>query len=209
MARRTASRNVTSQLARLTLLALLLAPGSGGAEDGSDTARHRGTWYAGGAVGFGAANVVSAGGARPFSSYVGESPGGPFSASLRGGGTLTDRLLVGVEAGMSVEVGGRKTLPSSSLATRFVDASAVFFPWSSGVFGKLGVGYADLALQLERPRRDSLWQGVDTFAALGWSWWIGKSFNTTIEVALHQAWYFAPGPDATRSVAAMIGMDWY
>lgn len=192
----------------------------------------RSPWYIGFGLGGASGNVSVPGGTlsleeytqEPWVSVLGIAPpsGTNVSLNFKVGMTLSDKLLVGFDitgVGSLVSQGDLST--QTTIAN--YDAVATYFPMGEGLFVRGGVGLSRLTVSY----KDSFGDGSDSvggynaLVGAGYAFWLGQSFNLTLNVDYSAQRYgsAAPGetmadgvflkPESSNFLAFWVGFDWY
>jgi len=180
----------------------------------------RDPWYIGFGIGTGSARFVAADGTRvSFTDWAGADP---FTLSLnfKVGATLSPDLLLGfdVTAVRTQSIyrdsfGGESTV---GIQVNNYDAMLTWFPMGEGFFLRGGAGFASLvadttgAVGTARGSQG----GVGVVAGLGYAFWLGRSFNLTLNLDLSGQSYGKSDsdpfqPKSSSAVNFFVGFDWY
>jgi hypothetical protein len=103
-----------------------------------------------------------------------------------------------------------------SLTIVNLDAVATFFPMQRGLFLRGGLGLSGLSSEIEIDgvsTSDSS-SGANVLAGVGYAFWLGRSFNLTVNLDFSAQGYGdtesgAPGPDSSSFWTLGLGFDWY
>lgn len=219
----------------LALAGLLLAaaPASADVRDASlpadPTAGHQrsDSWF-GFTVGSGAGWERAGATSSSFTDTLSAYDPWALALAIRGGPTLGDRWLAGLELGVLRVMGSAKVTdferggviyPGSTdvdayLQTTTLSAIGVFFPQGDGPFVRAGAGVASFQEAYGTPDgQDRVTQlGLNAEAGAGWAFWVGTRLNVT--VSLDASVQLFPGSeagerDATRALVAGVGLDWF
>lgn len=195
------------------LVAVLLAvPLAAGAHDpGPATRGDRDAWYLGFGIGTGSGSAGRHGGRASFRDLSVDRPRNGFF-NVRAGATLSDRLLLGGEfsgiAAVANEAGVDSTVSVSNL-----DLVATFFPTGRGLALRGGAGWSrfDRTLDGAGLHEDQRRDGANLMAGVGYAWWLGRSFNLSLNLDVFQQWYGASDAfvESSRCAVAYLGFDWY
>lgn len=173
----------------------------------------RDRWYIGFGIGGGGGSVSGQGETFDFEDLnLGRDPSTLFF-NFKVGATLTPRLLLGLDIGAIASVADEGGV-SSGVSIANVDVVATFFPMERGLFLRGGLGRSGLTITAEGPGIGTLETSVDGFNVLGgigWAFWLGRSFNLTVNLDLSRQWYGASTnlPEDSSFGALWLGFDWY
>jgi len=180
----------------------------------------RSPWYVGFGFGSGPGWV---GGQGHTASLTDLAPGDGIVLALnfKAGATLTQKLLVGFDVTTLGAVASRTvaggTYESSAFITN-LDAMATYFPWEQGFFVRGGLGMAWLSLDSARydwwgyqTLTSAEYAGFSTVVGLGYAFWLGQSFNLTLDADFSYQYYGsrADGPESSDALIVFLGFDWY
>lgn len=129
------------------------------------------------------------------------------------GATITPRLLLGLDIGSIASVADEGGV-SSSVSIANVDVVATFFPRERGFFLRGGLGRSGLTLKADGPGLGTAETSVDGFNVLGgvgWAFWLGRTFNLTVNLDLSRQFYGSSStlPEDSSFGALWLGFDWY
>ena len=183
----------------------------------------RGSWYIGFGIGSGIGKFTEGKQTYTYAEYMEArrpSPDGSalISIDFQVGGTVTPQLLVGGEiAGMSrqADEGGTQ----ASLRHTQILATATYFPLpdGKGLMVKGGLGLASMSYQDDEhgdlERVESEMSGYGAVAGIGYAFWLGDSFNLTLNNDFHYA-MFLGDEDKNEPVSGWfdsiyLGFMWY
>jgi opacity protein-like surface antigen len=197
------------------LLLLLIVVGLSLPATATAQARHqRGSWY----IGFGLGGALAAqwdanGQTVSFNDWLdGYDKDPKVSANFKVGVTLSPRTLVGFDL----------TGVAQSSSLNGLDATAqinnlflmlTHFPNQEGFFVRAGGGVSKILRVVETPSGEvsSDASGSGVLAGIGYAFWLGKSFNLTLNLDQSFQWYSNdPGePDRSQFTTLYMGFDWY
>jgi hypothetical protein len=180
----------------------------------------RSPWYIGFGFGSGPGWVGGQGHDVALSS-VAPGDGFLFAFNFKVGATLSQKLLVGFDTtslgAVANQTFGGVTYESSAIINNF-DAMATYFPWEQGFFVRGGLGLAWLSLSSARydwwtyqTLTSADYTGLSTVVGLGYAFWLGRSFNLTLDADFSYQYYGARsiGPETSDALVFFLGFDWY
>jgi opacity protein-like surface antigen len=178
----------------------------------------RDTWYIGFGIGSGGGNFTQSDGTHyNFRDAVGSDPV-QVSFNFKIGATLTPRLLLGFDL-TSLRTEGTITDNFGNQATYGIqvtnaDAMLTWFPVERGPFLRGGLGLASLSEDISGGGTTRTRSGVGALIGGGYAFWLGRSFNLTLNLDLSAQSYGSTSSDplaAKRSSFAnlWVGFDWY
>jgi hypothetical protein len=182
--------------------------------------RQRDRWYIGFGVGGGNGRVRLGGETLSFGDFLGDgATAGGLDFEI--GATVTPRLLVGVDLRVIAASAEFRT-PSGDLERTLgivnLDGVVTFFPWERGLFLRGGIGLSSLNAteKLAGTRTDASATGANLLAGIGYAFWLGRSFNLTLNLDFSgqsygssENWENGEGPDASSFWTFGLGFDWY
>jgi hypothetical protein len=192
-------------------------------------AKERDGWYIGFAVGgLGNARIeLEDGIADSFAGYAGDDTAQLF-LNFKVGATLTPRLLLGFDlTSMYAAWDGPGTEGLATVSN--YDAVVTFFPARKGLFVRGGLGLATFSYDAEWMRYtedpephvaptsgSGSATGLSLLAGVGYAFWLGRSFNLTLNLDVSRQGYGARDddplgmvPEASTLWALYAGFDWY
>lgn len=97
------------------------------------------------------------------------------------------------------------------------DVGVMYFPWQRGFYLRGAVGLAALTIDATRGggilSGTGTTRGLDALAGVGYAFWLGRSFNLTVNADLDFQTYGnqSSGADVTsaRGGSLWLGFDWY
>jgi len=169
----------------------------------------RGAWYVGFGLGWGDGSVTGASGTSTFGEVLRGHRPVNLSLAFRVGVTLGATLLLGVDV-RAVRAAGSAGGSGSAIQVNGYDAMLTFFPWERGLFVRAGMGFADLVA--DAAAGSTHHGGLDLAAGAGYAFWLGQSFNLSLNLGVSGQWYGGDGvssPRQSRVVDVSLGFDWY
>jgi hypothetical protein len=172
-------------------------------------AHTRDSWYIGFGFGTGGGSVKGQGDTLSFSDMnLGRDPTN-LMLNFKVGATLSPTLLLGFD------LSALRSQASDSLATTAVqvtnyDAMLTWFPWETGLNLRGGVGLSVLTWDLD-VLGSSSWTGGNLDVGVGYAFWLGKSFNLTLNLDLSAQGYGSSNdaPESSTTWMLWAGFDWY
>jgi opacity protein-like surface antigen len=177
----------------------------------------RSPWYIGFGLGTGDGKLKFASGTYSFKEeheYFWGTAVDPTNLSLnfKVGATLSPTLLVGFDI-----TAVRSQYDSGSLSTGIqvnnYDAVATWFPQGQGFFLRGGVGLSVLTENVDTPlfSTTSSVSGYNVIAGAGYAFWLGPTFNLTVNADYSFQSYGSSSmdPESSRFWALWLGFDWY
>ncbi len=171
----------------------------------------RDSWYIGFGIGSGDGTVSGQGESFGFKEFAVTSPTN-VSFEFKLGATLSPQLLVGGEINDIVSVASSNGVDTSLGIVNYLGV-ATFFPMEKGLFVRGGLGLSKLNYEI----KDSM--GTDTFSAsgfgtligAGYAFWLGRSFNLTLNLDFSKQWYGSSNdkPESSQYWTGYVGFDWY
>jgi hypothetical protein len=171
----------------------------------------RDSWYIGFGVGSGGGNVTFNG--------VSESMGMGLSSptkvfiNFKVGATLTPNLLLGLDiAGFRVDGNALGATVGEQIST--YSAMVTWFPMERGFFLRGGAGLSNFRVDLVGfgGTGSADVDGVNLTVGAGYAFWIGRSFNLTVNLDVSGQSYRSSDPGApskSNYTALWLGFDWY
>lgn len=197
---------------RMLVAVVLAVPLLASAHDpGPAAAAGRDAWYLGFGIGTGTGSAGRPGGRASFQDLSVDRPTNGFF-NVRAGATLSERLLLGGEFSGISAVANEAGI-DSTVSVANLDVVATFFPTGRGLALRGGAGWSrfDRTLEGAGLDADQRRDGANVMAGVGYAWWLGRSFNLSLNLDLFQQWY---GPsdsfvESSRCAVAYLGFDWY
>jgi hypothetical protein len=172
--------------------------------------QRRDPWYIGFGIGGGSGSGTDASGTTKFTDGL-TDPTTVF-INFKVGATMTPKLLLGLDIS-AVRTQGTALGVTLGIQTTNYDAMVTFFPMERGLFLRGGVGLsritADVTNGVDRVAETN--SGVNLTVGAGYAFWIGRTFNMTINLDL-SAQKFNSGKLTVTSgstAALWLGFDWY
>jgi hypothetical protein len=197
------------------------------AVQGSGAPPRSDSWF-GVAIGAGSGGMRAGSASSSFADTLAGYDPWPLAISLRGGPTLGDRWLAGVDFSVLRLMGSRTlvdfqqggvTYPGrrdvdAHLQTTALSVIGVFFPLRAGPFVRAGAGIASLRYEFALPSgpENESWLGLNGTAGAGWAFWLGTRLN--LSVSVDGALQLFPGNDAgeperAHTFVGAVGLDWF
>jgi len=168
----------------------------------------RDAWYIGFGLGWGDGSVSDASGTSAFGELL--RGYGPVNVSLnfKVGATLGPKLLLGLDV-TAVRAAGTAGGFDAGVQVNSYAAMLTFFPWERGLFVRGGAGFADLVV--DRSGGTTHRGGLGLIGGAGYAFWLGQSFNLSLNLDVAGQWYGGGGASARRSrlVDVYLGFDWF
>jgi opacity protein-like surface antigen len=176
----------------------------------------RDSWYIGFGFGTGSGQFTSDAGTTKFSDAM-SSPVTLFG-NFKVGGTLSPKLLLGFDLTF-LRTDGKGTDPflgsySSAIQVSNYDAMLTWFPMERGLLLRGGAGLSNFRVEasvLGASGSDSV-NGVNLTFGGGYAFWLGQSFNLTLNLDFSAQSYNsskAGAPSKASYLALWLGFDWY
>ncbi len=175
------------------LLLLVLVVGLGlPAAAAAQTRHQRDNWY----IGFGLGGSPSAqwkvnGQTVSFDDWLDGLDKDPrVSLNFKIGGTISPETLLGFDL-TAVGQGGVTSGGEAHAQINNYFLMLTHFPSQEGLFIRMGGGYSNLSLTIDTNFGDfdERLNGVGALAGIGYAFWLGKSFNLTLNLDYSQQWY--------------------
>lgn len=169
-------------------------------------AKQRGSWYIGFGLGGGDGTVKLDGRSVDFDDMV-YSGSTPLAFNLRVGATVSPKLLVGFDGGFvgaSSDSGGY----ASTIQLNYYDVGAMYFPAERGLYLRGAAGLSGIVWDVEPIGRSSA-RGFNVVGGIGYAFWIGRTFNLTLNLDASRHWFSEEGLDGGTSWSGWLGFDWY
>jgi hypothetical protein len=169
-------------------------------------AKQRGSWYIGFGLGGGDGTVKLDGRSVDFDDMV-YSGSTPLAFNLRLGATVSPKLLVGFDGGFvgaSSDSGGY----ASTIQLNYYDVGVMYFPAERGLYLRGAAGLSGIVWDVEPLGRSSA-RGFNVVGGIGYAFWIGRTFNLTLNLDASRHWFSEEGLDGGTSWSGWLGFDWY
>jgi hypothetical protein len=167
------------------------------------SSKQRGSWYIGFGLGGGGGTVDLVDAGRTDLAHLVAGGSETVSFNVRVGATLTPKLLLGFDGGFVGATGSNDT--SAQLNT--YDVGMMYFPRERGFFLRGALGRSVLAQTT--PLGDASVAGFNVVGGLGYAFWIGRTFNLTLNADAQRHWFGKANVDSARAWSAWLGFDWY
>ncbi len=174
----------------------------------------RAPWYIGFGLGAGDGTTRLGDVSSTFGDVVrqdGHDDRGRLGLNFKLGATVSPRFLLGFDVTSLRAFGGGYGDSTWVWVTNW-NAVGTFFPWERGLFLRGGVGLATLEVGRTVSgvgTGTSGYGGVDGLLGVGYAFWLGRSFNLTVNLDVSRQWYDSPDVDGSTFALAYIGFDWY
>ena len=174
----------------------------------------RSSWYIcfGLGVGLDARYVVN-GEEITFDEWLEGTDKGPkVSINFKVGGTLSPKTLLGFDATAVRQEG---TLPNVIGSIQINNYFLMFthFPYKEGFFIRAGGGLSNIIYVIDTTSGDvsDRVSGYGLLGGIGYAFWLGKSFNLTLNIDHSRQFYSGStgDPDNSQFTIAYLGFDWY
>jgi hypothetical protein len=187
---------------------LVVFPASGFAEN-----HQREGWYIGAGLGLApnAQYSVKDGATIQFDDaftgpYDSKSP--KLALNFKIGKTLSDKSLLGLDV---TAVGQTATYPGNTAQVQINNYFLMYtyFPEGEGLFFRIGGGLSSLVVL--SPAATNQYGGVGALVGAGYAFWLGKTFNLTVnaDYSAQQYSQSAGSPSTSNYLATYLGFDWY
>jgi hypothetical protein len=197
------------------LLLLLIVVGLVLPATASAQARHqRDTWY----IGFGLGGALAAqwdanGQTVSFDDWLdGYEKESKVSANFKVGLTVSPKTLVGIDLTGVSQSGSLNGLDATAQINNLF-VMMTHFPNQEGFFVRVGGGSSRIQRVVETPSGEVSddASGLGVLGGFGYAFWLGKSFNLTLNLDQSFQWYSNdPGePDRSQFTTLYVGFDWY
>lgn len=168
----------------------------------------RNPWYIGFGIGSGAGNLTVDGQTRSFRDFLGDTPV-TLALQFEVGATLRQDLLLGFDLRT---IRSQISHDEALQATDWL-AMITWYPMERGLFLRGGVGLATLTWDFVDVygRGTDTVSGVGALGGLGYAFWLGRSFNLTLNADV-SAQLFAEEvgrPSSSRFLDVYVGFGWY
>jgi len=180
----------------------------------AQTRHERDTWY----IGFGLGGVLAArwdanGQTVSFDDWLeGYDKDPRVFANFKAGLTVSPKTLMGVDLTGVAQSGSLNGLDATAQINNFF-FMMTHFPYQEGFFIRLGGGASRIQRTVETPSGELSddANGLGVLGGLGYAFWLGKTFNLTLNLDQSFQWYSNdPGePDKSQFTALYVGIDWY
>lgn len=168
----------------------------------------RDVWYIGFGLGWGDGSVRDATGTNTFGEILQGYAPRNLSFNFKIGLTLNPRVLLGFDLTAVRSYGSSSGFDVALQVTNY-DVMFTYFPTGEGFFLRGGTGLADLLV--DTSVGSATYSGVGLVGGLGYAFWLGRSFNLTLNVDVSGQWYgrSTVSPESSRLVNVYLGFDWY
>lgn len=174
----------------------------------------RDSWYIGFGIGTGFDEAWELNGHDvSFDDWFGSADQGPkLALNFKAGATLSPRTLLGFDLtalGQSGTLGG----VDGHVQINNYFLMLTHFPREEGFFIRAGGGLSSLVIMVDGGyfSGDETVSGVGLLGGIGYAFWLGKSFNLTVNLD-HSRQFYSSGagePDKSRFTILYLGFDWY
>lgn len=194
----------------LLAVAVAIFPTKGMAET-SET-HTRSNWYIGFGLGAGLdARYTLNGKEITFDDWMkGVDEKGPkIALNFKVGATLSPKTLIGFDGtavGQTGKVGGKDV--QIQINNYFL--MLTHFPQEEGFFIRAGGGLSNI-MNKDTTGNTEVVHGYGILGGVGYAFWLGKSFNLTLNLDHSRQFYSAGAnePDKSQFTSAYVGFDWY
>lgn len=173
----------------------------------------RDSWYIGFGLGggFGEALEMNGGEASFSDRLEGMDKGPKLSINFKVGGTLSPKTLLGFDATALGQSGSSYGIDKHVQINNYF-LMLTHFPREEGFFIRVGGGLSSFVFDVE-----GYYGGTNTVSGfgllggVGYAFWLGESFNLTINLD-HSRQFYSGGtgePDRSRFTIIYLGFDWY
>lgn len=192
------------------------APRPGGYDPYARAEPPRDSWYIGFGLGGGSGSITDPDGRWTFDEMAVDDPMTGF-LNLRAGATLSPRLLLGGELGF-LRSSASASGADSTLGISTLSAVATYFPFGRGLSLRGGLGFARYTEEYSGldVYGDSNYDrdGVNALVGIGYAWWLGRSFNLSLNFDLAAQRYGSASAasydvESSRYGVLYVGFDWY
>lgn len=180
----------------------------------AQTPHQRGAWY----IGFGLGGALGAqwevdGQTVSFDDWLQGGDQSPKVAlNFKVGGTLSPKTLLGFDV-TAVGQGATASGVDAHVQINNYFLMLTHFPAQEGLFIRLGGGYSNIVHVVDSQigDLDSRINGAGALAGLGYAFWLGKTFNLTVNLDQSFQWYSSDSgePDRSQFTILYVGFDWY
>lgn len=180
----------------------------------ADNQHQRGSWY----IGFGLGGALAAqweegGQTVSFGDWLdGYDKDPAVAGNFNVGLTLSPRTLLGVDIIGVSQTGSLNGLDATAEINSLL-LVMTHFPISEGPFIRVGGGFSRIAHTVETSSGETTTatSGVGLLGGIGYAFWLGKSFNLTLNLDQAFQWYDddPAEPDRSQFTILYLGFEWY
>lgn len=180
----------------------------------AQTRHQRGDWY----IGFGLGGGLSAdykidGDTVTFDDWLeGLDKDSKLSLNFKVGGTIDSKNLLGFDI-TAVNQTGTAIGVDALIQINNYFLMWTHFPREEGAFFRLGGGLSNIVAEVNSSFGDfsDRVNGEGLLLGVGYAFWLGQSFNLTLNLDHSRQWYSsgAGEPDSSQFTIFYIGFDWY
>lgn len=171
----------------------------------------RGNWYIGFGLGAGLdARYTLNGQDITFDDWMqgAEEKGAKTAINFKVGGTLSPKTLLGFD-GTAVGQTGTYGGEDVQIQINNYFLMLTHFPNEEGFFIRAGGGFSNI--MAKTPVGTDVVSGYGVLGGIGYAFWLGQSFNLTLNLD-HSRQFYSGGtydPENSQYTAAYVGFDWY
>ena len=197
----------TKALMFVLVLALFGFPLKGFAETHS-----RDSWYIGFGLGAGltAKYTIKDGPTRTFDDdFSGATSKSPQTAlNFKVGATLSPKSLLGFDVTADGQTASSAGVDVQEQINNYF-LMYTYFPYEEGLFLRLGGGLSGMVSKT--PVTTKIYRGFGVLGGIGYAFWLGKSFNLTLNADYSMQSYSGASGEPSQSQFAIVylGFDWY
>lgn len=180
----------------------------------AQTRHQRGDWY----IGFGLGGGLSAdykidGDTVTFDDWLkGLDKDSKLSLNFKVGGTIDSKNLLGFDI-TAVNQTGTAIGVDALIQINNYFLMWTHFPQEEGAFFRLGGGLSNIMAEVNSSFGDfsDRVNGQGLLLGVGYAFWLGQSFNLTLNLDHSRQWYSsgAGEPDSSQFTILYLGFDWY
>lgn len=135
-----------------------------------------------------------------------------LTMNFKVGGTVLPYLLVGFDWTAIRRAGSAEGISVAAQINNY-NAVVTYFPFKEGFFVRGGGGFAGAIqdVSVSGVSGSATVGGVDILVGTGYAFWLGKSFNLTLNFDFSNQFYSGKkgDPDGSGFVNFYLGFDWY
>ena len=169
----------------------------------------RDSWYIGFGLGTGGGSASGQGATYSFRELNYDRSTTNLLLNFKVGATISPRLLLGFDL-TAVRSAADQDGFATAVQVNNYDAVATFFPMETGLFVRGGLGLSAISVEADGLSTTTA-GGANVLLGVGYAWWLGRSFNLTVNLDFSAQSYGSSNdkPESSRLWALYAGFDWY